>query len=95
MVTIWMVNETYISETGRITEKLHKRSFLHREKASKYMSTKIDELCDIYNRYSHCRNEGKNYRVISINLYSAAIRTDTSEIERLILETVPVELDES
>ena len=87
-----MINETYIDETGRITEKIHKIAFVHREKASEYTYTKIDELCDLYNRYSGLKKE---YYVVSRNLYSATMRVRNCELERLTLETIPVKLDES
>ena len=95
MMKIWMINETYVSDTGEIREKLHRISFLHEEKASEYMSKKIDELCDVYNTYSNCRKQGKVYYVVSRNLHSATIKCFDHYLELLTLETIPIELDES
>ena len=92
---IWLINETYVDEHGRITEKIHKIAFLHREKASEYANNKIDELLDIYNALSRHRREDKEYYIVSKTLYSTTMRVRYNDLERLTLESIPVELEES
>ena len=94
MKTIYMVNERYIDEHGKITDRLLPLGFSTRELAAEFMETRANEAAKVNTDYFALRGKAKVYRVRSVSLCTAYVATVPETIERIILSTMPIVVKE-